>query len=206
MHSLLYTNHLKNKFNSKSTGEAFIQEYCEYYRLSKDDFFKIYKAESETHFAILLEQNWIFEKWQSEANEAIKLLEKLTGNQFVIDSTRTQYHRPEQSKMMAELERLENGYYSEEAKKQRENEKNEADFKKIEEEEEKEIEKIKKEYTVKKLIFKANPKALENTIFYTHNNTIKFNWKDWGFQLSEQDIKEIKTKISDSLPVGVLFK
>jgi hypothetical protein len=115
---------LKNGFSSKSTGADFINEYCKYYRLSKDDFFKIYKAESETHFAILLEKNGIFEKWQSEANEAIKLLEKLTGDEFVINSTRSQYHRPEECKMMAELERLESGYYSEEAKNQREEAKN----------------------------------------------------------------------------------
>ena len=197
---------LKNGFNSKSTGEAFISEYCEYYRLSKDDFFKIYKAENQTHFAILLEQNGIFEKWQVEAREAIKLLEKLTGDQFVIDSTKTNYHRPEQAKMFEELEKIEKGYYSEEAKKAREQEAKKAEFLKIEQEEKKAIQKIKLEYKIKKMIFKADKKAFENYIFYSHSGIIAFNWRNYGTLLTDAEIDNVKRKIINLLPEGVKFE
>lgn len=197
---------LRNGFNSKSTGEAFISEYCNYYRLSKDDFFKIYKAESQTHFAILLEQNGIFQKWESEAKEAIKLLEKLTGDEFVIDSTKTQYNRPEQYKMIEELEKIENGYYSDEAKKGREKEAKKAEFLKIKQDEKKAIEKIKLEYKIKKMIFKADKKAFENYIFYSHSGEIAFNWRNYGTELTEKEIENVKRKISKLLPEGVKFK
>lgn len=197
---------LKNGFSSKSNGEEFIKEYCEYFRLSQDDFFKIYKAESETHFAILLEQNGIFEKWEEEAKEAIKLLEKLTGDEFVIDSTRTQYHRPEQSKMIEEIEKLESGYYSEEAKREREQAKEQAEFLEIEEAEKKAIAKIKLEYKIKKIIFKADKKAFQNYIFYDHDKTIKFNWTNIYDHLTTEEIESVKIKLSNILPAGITFR
>lgn len=196
---------LKNGFNSKSTGDAFISEFCNYYRLSKDDFFKIYKAESQTHFAILLEQNGIFQKWETEAKEAIKLLEKLTGDEFVIDSTKTQYHRPEQSKIIEELEKIENGYYSDEAKKAREKEAKKAEFLKIEQDEKKAISKIKLEYKIKKIMFKADKKAFENYIFYSHSGEIAFNWRNYGTELTDKEIENVKSKIINLLPKGVKF-
>lgn len=198
--------HLKNGFSSKSKGDEFINEYCKYYRLSKDDFFKIYKAESETHFAILLERNGIFKKWEEEAKEAIKLLEKLTGDEFVIDSNRTNYRRPEQSKFIEEIERLESGYYSEEAKREREEANEQAEFLEIEEAEKKAIAKIKLEYKIKKIMFKADKKAFENYIFYNHSNEIKFNWRGFGEELTTEEIESVKNKVANLLPDGVKFR
>ena len=47
------------------------------------------------------------------ADEAIEKLEKLTGNEFVIDSAKTQYDKPSSKEIEDEKERLNNGYYSE---------------------------------------------------------------------------------------------
>ena len=196
---------LKNGFNSGSTGEQFINEFCKYYRLTKEEFFKIYKAQSVTHFCILLEQSGIFEKWEKEAKKAIKLLEELTGNEFIIDSVKSQYNRPEQSKIFEELQKIENGFYSDEAIKQREIEQDEKDFLKIEEEEAKEIEKIKLEYTVKKIIFRASKKAFKNFIFYNHTKQIKFNWTNTNKQLTTEEIEAVKKEITNLLPDGVTF-
>jgi hypothetical protein len=104
--------HLKNGFNSKSTGGDFIKEYCKYYRLSTAEFDALCISTSKIHFAILLEKLNIFQKWEKQANEAIKELEKLTGNTFVVDSVRTQYNRPTQEQIDTELEKIQNAYYS----------------------------------------------------------------------------------------------
>ena len=56
------------------------------------------------------------DQWKKEANEAIKKLEELTGNEFVIDSVKTQYDKPSATDIENEKERLNNGYYSEESK------------------------------------------------------------------------------------------
>lgn len=198
--------HLKNGFNSQKKGSEFVAEYCKYYRLTESQFNAINKAESQTHFAVLLEQNGVFEAWEKQANEAIELLEKLTGNEFVIDSTKTNYHRPEQSKMFEELEKIEKGYYSEEAKKVREQEAKKAEFLKIEQEEKKVIEKIKLEYKIKKIMLKADKKAFENYIFYSHSGEIAFNWRNYGTELTDEEIKKVKSKIINILPSGVKFK
>ena len=198
--------HLKNGFNSQKKGSEFISEYCKYYRLTESQFNAINKAESQTHYAVLLEQNGVFEAWEKQANEAIKLLEKFTGDEFIVDSKRTNYYRPEQTAIDNEIELIKNGYYSDEAKKQRHAEKEKAELLEIDQKEAKEIAKIKLEYKIKRLMFKASKKGYENYIFYNHTGEIAFNWRNYGYQLDESEINDIKQKLINKLPAGVKFR
>jgi len=84
--------HLKNGFNSQTTGEQFMSEYCKYYRLTREQFMELNKAENATHFAMILKRTGIFEQWEKEAKEAIKILEELTGEKFVNTSCREQIY------------------------------------------------------------------------------------------------------------------
>jgi hypothetical protein len=197
---------LKNGFNSKSTNEEFINEYCQYYRLSRDQFNTISVAESQTHFAILLVECGALKQWENEANEAIKKLEELTGDEFLIDSIKTQYEAPKKEDIDAEKDKITNGYYSNEQKTKREEEKKQKEFDKINEEEQKAINKIKLEYQIKRLLLSANKQAFDNYIFYSHSNEIKFNWRDYGKQLSIDEINEVKNKIAHLLPKEITFK
>lgn len=197
--------HMNKGFNSKSTGESFAKEYCDYYRISRAQFQVLRQAESETHFAILLESERIFEQWKAEADLAIKKLEELTGNEFVVDSVRTQYNRPSDEKIAEESERIANGYYSAEEKQKREDERRAQKLIEIDEKEEAEIQKIRLEYKIKRILFGAGEKAYENYIFYSHTNTIKFNWRNFGDEMSAEEISDVKNKIEKLLPEGVTF-
>jgi hypothetical protein len=197
---------LKNGFDSRTTGEKFINEYCQYYRLSRAQFNTISVAESQTHFAILLVECGILEQWEKEAKKAIKKLEELTGDEFLIDSVKTQYNEPKQEEIIAEKEKIANGYYSNEQKTKREEEKKQQKFDKINKEEQKAIDKIKLEYQIKRLMLSAGDEVFENYIFYSHSNEIKFNWRDYGKQLSTDEINEVKNKIGHLLPNGITLK
>ena len=198
--------YLKNGFSSKSAGEEFISEYCKYYRLSREQFNTISTAESQTHFAILLVECGVLKQWENEANEAIKKLEELTGDEFLIDSIKTQYHAPKEEEITIEKEKIANGYYSNKQKAKREEEKKQKEFDKINEEEQKAIDKIKLEYQIKRLMLNAGKEVFENYIFYSHSNEIKFNWQNYGKQLSADEINEVKNKIAHLLPNGITFK
>jgi hypothetical protein len=155
----------------------------------------------------LLEQNGIFEQWKAEADKAIKQLEELTGNEFIVDSVRTQYDNPSDDDIKAELNKIESGYYSSENEAKRAKEKELKELQAIDDEENKKIEKIKLEYKIKRIMFMASKKAYDNYIFYDYNKTIAFNWRDFdNNKLSETEIQGVKDLISEKLPNGVTFK
>ena len=92
---------LQNGFNRYDEGENLKSKFCKYYRVTGKQFDILSCAKSKVHFARLLEENGIFEQWKEEADKAIKKLEKLTGNEFVVDSVRTQYDKPSADEMIA---------------------------------------------------------------------------------------------------------
>ena len=94
---------LQNGFNRYDEGENLKSNFCKYYRVTGKQFDILSCAKSKVHFARLLEENGIFEQWKEEADKAIKKLEELTGNEFVVDSVRTQYDKPSADEMTAEL-------------------------------------------------------------------------------------------------------
>lgn len=196
--------HLVNGFNNTKVNDpSFENEYCEYYRITGEQFAELSKAENEIQFALLLESLGVFEQWEQEANQAIKYLESLTGKKFIVDSKRTQYHAPTTEQREQEAERVKSGYYTPEQKAARAAEKANQLVKQLEQERDKVINKANAEFSVKLAVLKAGgKKALDNCIFYNHTNQLAFNWKGYD-QLTDTEIEAIKAAIT--LPEGVTF-
>ena len=198
---------LQNGFNRYDEGETLKSEFCKYYRVTENQFDILSCAKSKVHFARLLEENGIFEQWKEEADKAIKKLEELTGNEFIVDSIKTQYDKPTDEEKEAELNKINNGYYSAESEAKRAKEVELKELHNIDDEENKKIEKIKLEYKVKRIMFSAGKKVYNNYIFYNYDNTIAFNWKTFDDnKLSDKEIQEVKDLISNKLPNGVTFR
>lgn len=116
--------HLRNGFNNtKPTAKEFKKEFCDYYRMNAKQFDIINESENKLEYAILLRDLGILEQWQNEANEAIKTLEELTGNDFVNDSKKCQYNAPKAEEIQNFTKQKEAGYYSLENKRKRAHEK-----------------------------------------------------------------------------------
>lgn len=197
--------HLRKGFNSQATGEAFIAEYCKYYRVTREQFLELNKAETETHFTLLLERLGVFQQWENEANEAIKLLEEMTGEKFVNESKRTNYHRPTDEQIAQEEARHKSGYYSDSEKQKRADQKRAEKLAEMDASEIKEIEKIQLEYKVKRAMFDAGEKAFNEYIFYSHKNEVCFNWRTYGGQkMMPEEIQQVREKVV--LPDGITIK
>lgn len=198
---------LQHGFDRYEIGETLKGKFCELYRVTESQFDILATAKSKTHFAVLLEQNGIFEQWKQEADKAIKQLEELTGNEFIVDSIKTQYDKPTDEEKEAELNKINNGYYSSENEAKRAKEVELEELQEIDDEENKKIEKIKLEYKIKRIMLSASKKAYDNYIFYDYNKTIAFNWRDYdNNKLSETEIQGVKYLISEKLPNGVTFR
>lgn len=186
--------HLTKGFNSKSTGEAFKKEFCEYYRLSEVEFEFLKDARNKVHFAILLEKLDVFSKWEKQANEAIKWLETKTGNTFVCDSKRTQYNRPEQSEIDLEIEREKNGYYSESSISERNNIAAQKAIQAIKEENQKRIDSIKELEKATIIVLETvGFELFKNVIVFDSTKSIGYNWKSYEIFIPETKIDEIRS-------------
>lgn len=98
--------HLRNGFNSlKPDNPKFAQKFQAYYRLTPTQYKGLLTSENQLEFAILLKELGILEQWENEANEAIKQLEELTGQKFVVDSVKTNYVEPDNEKVKEFQER-----------------------------------------------------------------------------------------------------
>lgn len=178
------TANMHYRMNSdKMTAERF----CEYYRITADQYNMLQGADSKTHFAILLAQSPIISQWENQANEAIKLLEQLTGNEFLIDSQRTQLIMPTTEEINTELQRIKDGYYSAEAINQREEQRKIEEIKKISDDFDSKVKDVLTEKrTMLEVLKKGGTKALNNCIYYNHTKQLKFNWRGYDNLPQEQ--------------------
>lgn len=194
--------HLQNGFNNTPTNSPeFKAEFCDYYRITADQFKALSHSKNSLQYAVNLDKLGILKQWKAEAKEAIKTLEALTDSKFLVDSKRTQYNAPTPEELKKEEQEQKNGYYTTEAEAKRENEKINVQLKKLEAERDAEIEKHNLEFEVKKqVLLIGGTKALDNCIFYNHTKTISFNWKSWD-KLSPETVKELINKLK--LPEGV---
>jgi hypothetical protein len=192
--------HLHQGFNNvKPNNPAFPAKYCEYYRIQPVEFDYLKVAESKTDgdlFHYLLETLPIRARWKTQAEKAIKELEKLTGEKFVNTSTRSNYKNFDSEKVEEIRVKIDQGYYSPDARAERENElkiknKNEY-FNKLDNNLKEMILKEKKEISIKKQLYElGGMHFVDNVIFYSHGNEIKCNWKNYGDQLTETEIKTV---------------
>jgi len=193
---------LTNGFNNTPIESPnFRAEYCDYYRITGNQFDVLKKSKNQIQFYLNLVKLSILDQWKAEAKKAIYLLEEMTGKQFLNDSKRSQLIAPTPQEIAEELERQKNGYYSIEAQQQREEAKRADILSKLEQEMNKNIEKHQLEFQVKKqVLLTGGEKALDNCIFYNHSNTLAFNWRSYD-KISEELYTHIANNIK--LPEAV---
>ena len=183
----------------------------DYLRLTDKQAKKLYAfAHDKDYFAYLLENMGILQIWENEANEAIKMLEKLTGNKFVNDSTRYQYEPLSEEKKNEIRLKYANGFYSPESVELRKSEEANRELqKKIDEVNnyaDAKIKDLNNERFVKlELLNKGF--SLDNFIYYNHNNTGIFNWLDYKPKISKSELENIVNSLDFStLPKDIQFK
>jgi hypothetical protein len=152
----------------------------DYLRLTDVEAQRLFSGiDDKLYFAYLLENLSILGRWESEANEAIKMLEGLTGNKFIDDSKRYQY-APLTDEQRTEVERkIKDGYYSPEAiAKRKQDAKKEAKEKLISELRDKASKEIGEiQFKLRLDTYIANFGLPQfSYIFYTHTKELVFNW------------------------------
>lgn len=194
--------HMSTGFNkTKTDSPEFITEYCNYYHITNAQFLTLQTAQNELQFYNLMIALHIPKQWKKDADMAIKELERLTGNKFLIDSKRTQLNAPSNEELKEEEERQDNGYYTPEAEAARIQADINNIMKELEVERDKDIKKATDEYEVKKQVLLAGgKKSLKNCIFYTHTNTLAFNWNSFDV-LTDTEVANIITAMK--IPEGV---
>ena len=193
---------LVNGFNNTPSDCAtFKAKFCEYYRITPEQFDVLKTSKNQLQYALNLQRLNILQQWKEEANAAIKILEGMTGKTFVPDSVKSQFHAPTPRQLREEERRQIDGYYTKEAEQKREEAKRDGLIKKLEADRDKDIKKATIEFEVKKqVLIIGGEKALDNCIFYNHTNTLAFNWKGYD-KISDELISKIETEIK--LPEGV---
>lgn len=173
--------HLTNGFNNTPIDSPkFKKEYCEYYRITTEQFDVLKTAKNKIQFSILLDSLGILNQWKEQANKAIKYLEELTGDEFLNDSKRSQHTPPTPEELEEERIKQETGYYSAEAELKREQSARNKEIEKLQNELNTELNKHRLEYEVKKTVLEVcGTKALENCIFYNHTKQLTFNWRTY---------------------------
>lgn len=197
--------HMRTGFNkTKTDSPEFITEYCNYYNVTNEQFLTLQTAQNEVQFYNIMMALKIPKQWKKNADKAIKELEKLTGNKFLIDSKRTQLNAPSKEELKEEEERQANGYYTPEAEAARKQADIDNIMKELEAARDKDIKKATNEYEVKKQVLLAGgKKALKNCIFYTHTNTLAFNWNSFDV-LTDTEVTNIIATIK--MPEGVTIE
>lgn len=218
--------HLSEGFNNtKPNDSSFKAEYCDYYRLTEKQFDVLSTSEDETIFAYHLSKLGIIEQWKKQANEAIALLEKWTGEKFKDDSKKL----PQVELSHAELKRIDlkikSGHYNPINIKQRADDKVKAEKQKAFDDIKKELDaaifKETMEYNIKFAILSFGL-SIENFIYYDHTNEGHFNWLDYKSRITKEQLAEFNTWLNTSeidptngrkfktplekLPIGIIFK
>lgn len=190
--------HLTHGFNN--IKKSFIEDFCEYYRITEKQYYYLKDAENQKDYAIRLVKLNVPQQWKAEADQAIKYLESLTGEKFIDTSTKKHFNEPTEEEIENFSLLVKSGYYSEEAKGKRQELKKEEEYNKLKNEIlqdfQKTTDRAVKEKDVKlQLLEHGGKKALKNIIFYNHSNKIKFNWLDYEKKLTDEEIEHIKKNI-----------
>lgn len=90
------------------------EQFCEYFRCTPEEWEKLRTAENKEHFAILLYLSGIPKRWKQEADEAIKILEEMTGEKWVNDSVKSNFTHPTPGQISDFEAKEKAGYFSDE--------------------------------------------------------------------------------------------
>lgn len=194
-------------FHLKQTG---IEVAREYMRCTSEEIEVLNQAEDKVYFQYLVESIGLPERWKSEADSAIKLLEDWTGETFEDDSTRKTFVSLNDEVRNDIAAKINSGYYSPESIAERVEESRIAANKKIlqdlESKRKEKIQKINNEFLVQSAVHNAGL-SLENFIYYDHTNEGHFNWLSYEKKITTEQLSDfIRTVDYSQLPEGIIFK
>lgn len=197
--------HLHEGFDRTKPGsEQFKNEFCEYYRVTPAQFDVLNTSKNQIQYALYLQSLGILAQWEKQANEAIAILEEMTGTKFLVDSKRTQFNAPTPEQIADEQEKQVSGYYLPDAFQKREQERIDKIDAKISKEWDEKVKEISIEYSLKKRVLAIGGEAaLNNCIYYTHTKQLAFNWKGHD-NISDELVNKLKSELI--LPDGVTFE
>jgi hypothetical protein len=166
----------------------------------------------------------VIDRWEHEADECIRFLEEKTGEKYEsIYAPSTQKRHGITKEDIAKVDELiAQGYYTEEKIKAREDEAIQRCLEKREQEIENDYEtavaKAEKRRAVAHYMLHhphLSAAGKENYIYYDHRNTVAFNWRSYGKQITEEEFNEFMKNLGtdenpeygfDTLPQGIQFE
>jgi hypothetical protein len=190
------------------------ETFCEYYRVTEKEYKKLSQCRETVEYYSVLVSCGIIDRWKAEADEAIALLEKLTGNTFVCNSTKKQLHVPTKEAVEAFEARKASGYYTASARKAREVAEVERGYQELRERIVQEYESGKKRIDDVRAIdtylldlfitLKISAKRCLNYIYYSHTCTLQLNFhaRYDNNVFSTAEYKKIKAAIAKDRKEG----
>ena len=169
--------------------------------------------EDELYFKYQLFNLGIVDRWKRESEELIAELEKLCGKKWVNP------YKPEEERFVLTLtdeerslieERIKAGHYSSENIEKRRVEAHKAKMaaKRAEicERYDKKIRQAEAEKKIMLCVFDYGL-STDNVIYYSHTNTLSFNWNGYGEKITQEEFDDFVNKVDRSqLPEGIKFE
>ena len=186
----------------------------EYLRISEEEYVQLSSAvDDELYFKYQLFKLGIVDRWKRESDALIEELEKLCGKKWVNpykpEEERFTLKFTEKEKLLIE-DRIRNEYYSVSNITKRREEAHQAAIAKKKANICKEFDKkILEAETEKKLYLYILDHGLpvDNMIFYSHKNTVVFNWVDYIDKITQEEFVDFVNNIDYSqLPEGIKFE
>ena len=192
-------------YHAKRKGKESLQSYLRLTELEAETLMMY--LDEEIAFRFHLENMGVVARWKEEANEAIKKLEELTGNEFENVSTKSHYTPLTEEERNEYKEKQLQGYFDadkiQERKEQKIQDKKRKQIEKLKLAAKNEIDSINTELNIKLAILDAGF-SIDNFIYYKYKNEGKFNWLDSQDKLNKEDLDILLTKIDKSkLPENI---
>lgn len=170
-------------------------------RCSNDMYKKLYPYHIDNLlFKKAIAENGLLDVWNKQSKEAIAYLEELTGDEFVEDK-----HVPFFSE--DEIRLLESGTITlESVQAKMDKRKGEERIKQVEEIEKKYDEQIASANLEKKVRLLMLDFDGENWIWYTHSNTLCFNWRDYERKVTKEEVEAFMKKHNVIIDFNIEFK
>ncbi|RKU69588.1 hypothetical protein DWW91_11380 [Parabacteroides sp. AF17-3] len=198
-------------YHAKKSGMKVTMEYL---RISEEEYVELSSAsDDKLYFKYQLFNLGIVYRWKRESDVLIEELEKLSGKKWVNpykpEEERFTLKLTEEEKLLIE-DRIRNDYYSVSNIEKRKEEAHQAAIAKERANICKRFdEKILEAETEKKIYLYVLDHGLpiDNMIFYSHKNTVVFNWRDYGDKITQGEFVNFVTNIDYSqLPEGIKFE
>jgi hypothetical protein len=186
------------------TREECMEIFIDYLRISTVEACKIFKLKPETSEMLqyYCEEMNLPARWRSQANEAIKILEMLSGKQWDHEyiPTRVRYNALSSERKAEIVKMIDGGYFSDEAKEQRLKQKaiDESDKRRkaILDAYESDIKELKDKMDIDLEMLRVG--ITENYIWYSHVNEISFNWNSSKKLISKEDFDKLESTLDFS--------